>query len=224
MAEPATAELLPVLVHIKGTDYIWTPEAGLDPAAILTLDAFIWREARKFAATGAKSGLSVEDLVQEGHHGALVAAQRFDPAKGLRFITYAVWWIRSRILDTLRKQVVVHIPRETAATMRQTGSLPPVCSLDLPFLADGTTIGDCMAGDQGADITEAQVSALEARRLLRLLKPRERHILIRRFGLCGHPAENLAVIALSLGLSRERVRQLESQALGRLRKVIAYKG
>lgn len=221
MAEPATAELLPVLIRIQGVDYRWTPEQGLDPAAVLTLHRFVWREALRFAGAGAKFGLEVQDLVQEGQQGALVAAQRFNPELGHRFITYAVWWVRARILEALRRQGMIRIPREALAVLKGTGDMPAVFSLDQPILADGTTIADCLPGDQGHDGAEAQLSALEVRRLIQLLKPRERHILIRRFGLNGHPAENLAAIGLSLGLSRERVRQLESQALARLRKVIA---
>lgn len=223
MAEPATAELLPVLIRIQGADYLWTPEEGLDPQAILTLHRFIWREARRYVRAGARIGLALEDLVQEGHQGALVAALKFDPAKGHAFITYAVWWIRSRILNALRRGYV-HVPTKAAEDLRKGEGMPSVCSLDLPFLADGTTIGDCLAGDQGLATAEAPVIAHEVRRLIHLLKPREQHILIRRYGLDGHPAENLAVIGARLGLSRERVRQLESQALVRLRKVIAYKG
>jgi RNA polymerase sigma factor (sigma-70 family) len=221
--EPATARPLPCLIHIQGEDYVWTEEDGLDPAAVLTLRRFIWREAKRYASVGLRSGLSLEDLAQEGQHGALVAARRFDPTKGLRFITYAVWWIRARILDALRKHMV-YVPKEVARALRQDGGLPPVCSLDLPLFADGTTLGQCLAGEFDQTTTEAPVMALEVRRLVRRLKPRDQHILVRHYGLDGQPAETLAAIAITLGLSRERVRQLESQALAQLRKVIAFKG
>ncbi len=222
MRESATAELLPVLIRIQGRDYTWEPGQGLDPEAVLTLTRFIWREALRYAGPGAKVGLTVEDLVQEGRHGALVAARRFDPEKGQRFITYAVWWIRCRLLEALRKHVVT-IPREVIYTLRATGEIPGVCSLDMPVLEDGTPLGACLAGSEDASTAEGAVAAMEVRRLLKLLKPRERHILIRRFGL-GQPAETLDAIGISLGMSRERVRQLESLALGRLRNAIARKG
>ncbi len=221
--ESTAARPLPCLIPIQGKDYLWTQEEGLDPAAVLTLERFIWREALKFQNVGLRSGLTLEDLVQEGQHGALVAAQRFDPTKGLRYITYAVWWIRARILEALRKHMV-YVPKEVARAMRQDDGLPGICSLDQPILPDGTTLGQVLAGDHGHATIEAPVVALEVRRLIRRLKPREQHILVRHYGLDGRPAETLAAVAITLGLSRERVRQLESQALAQLRKVIAFKG
>jgi RNA polymerase sigma-32 factor len=51
------------------------------------------------AARFRKYGLSMGDLVQEGHIGLLEAAARFDPHRGVRFSTYATWWIRASIQD-----------------------------------------------------------------------------------------------------------------------------
>jgi len=46
-------------------------------------------------------GLSLEDLVSEGNIGLIKAAQKFDPSKGIKFISYAVWWIRQSIMQSL---------------------------------------------------------------------------------------------------------------------------
>src|SRR5262245_56841251 len=56
------------------------------------------------AARYRNRGLSYEDLVAEGNIGMLEAAARFDPDRGTRFITYAVWWIRKSILAALREK------------------------------------------------------------------------------------------------------------------------
>jgi RNA polymerase sigma-32 factor len=55
------------------------------------------RLAVKLAARYARSGLSVADLVSEANIGLVKAAQRFDPEKGFRFATYAVWWIKAEV-------------------------------------------------------------------------------------------------------------------------------
>lgn len=56
-------------------------------------------------------GLSITDLISEGNTGLLTAARKFDPDRGVRFISYAVWWIRETILVGLARQAhVVRIP------------------------------------------------------------------------------------------------------------------
>lgn len=76
MLETATARPLPVLVKVQGRDYLWTPGIGLDPAAALTVDGFIWKVAHRLHRAGAYQGHGLEDLVQAGRLGALKAAQR----------------------------------------------------------------------------------------------------------------------------------------------------
>lgn len=49
-------------------------------------------------------GLSLNDLINEGNEGLLIAVTRFDETKGFKFISYAVWWIRQRILEAINKR------------------------------------------------------------------------------------------------------------------------
>ena len=61
---------------------------------------FVIHVARNFQ----NQGLPMADLINEGNMGLLTAAQKFDPQKGYKFITYAVWWIRQNILKALECQ------------------------------------------------------------------------------------------------------------------------
>jgi RNA polymerase sigma factor (sigma-70 family) len=65
-------------------------------------------------------GVPLEDLEAEGTLGLLEAATRFDPARGVRFLTYAGWWIRKRIVEAISRQsLLVRLPRGAVDRLRR---------------------------------------------------------------------------------------------------------
>ena len=73
-------------------------------------------------------GLSLSDLINEGNIGLIKAAQRFDESKGLKFISYAVWWIRLSILQALVEQSrMVRLP------LNKVGSLSKLNKIMIQF-------------------------------------------------------------------------------------------
>ena len=200
-------------------------------------------------------GLPLADLINEGNLGLLHAARKFDPTRGTRFITYAVWWIRQAIMHALaaggrvvglpvkQAERLAAVRRAFAALQRTKGTDPTVdelaqalemapadladllrvyrshVSLDAPLTEEGDITGmDLLAAESLPSSETAYVSAAmhqEVHDLLAHLEPRQAAILRARFGFDGEP-QSFAEIGRTLGLSRERVRQIEAQARRRL--------
>jgi len=63
-------------------------------------------------------GLSLQDLINEGNLGLLEAARRFDPQRNVKFISYAVWWIRQAVIHALTQSArITHIPQKLSDQM-----------------------------------------------------------------------------------------------------------
>ena len=207
-------------------------------------------------------GLPLADLINEGNLGLLHAARKFDPTRGTRFITYAVWWIRQAIMHALaagggvvrlpvkQAEKLAKLRREFEAMQRVTGTDPtvdalaqaldmppadvadllrayrPHLSLDAPLTEEGdSTRLDVLAAEHLPSSEAAYVSAAmhqEVHDLLARLEPRQAAILRARFGFDGEP-QSFAEIGRALGLSRERVRQLEAQARRQLYALAKHK-
>ncbi len=209
-------------------------------------------------------GVPLTDLIAAGNLGLLEAAKRFDPERDVKFISYAVWWIRQAIMQTIFQQTgAVRIPvkeslfiskvKETYEKLKEkmkrepsiediakeVGASPKKVrnalqivrmpySLDRPIGEEGEdlTLLDVLSKkgteDVEKDIVEESLHK-ELNKLLNILDEREKAIIEHRFGLNGEEPKTLTEVGEILGISRERVRQIEQRALKKLRTVAIKK-
>lgn len=195
-------------------------------------------------------GLPMLDLIAEGNLGLMSAISKFDPERGYRLSTYAKWWVRQAIELALMTQTgIVHVPiyvrRELRRRARNDASVTPsaIAALDNParlLLYDVRT-----QSDAHRDFSEGRVIPvldtllapehhqpewslhLRSRRsclekALRKLSDTEQLIIRARFGLDDDEIRTLDSLAQQLNLSCERVRQIQSQALRKLRATLGH--
>jgi RNA polymerase primary sigma factor len=153
-------------------------------------------------------GVPLPDLIAEGNVGLVRAAHLFDPERGVRFISYAVWWIRQAILRALDDH--------SRSARRTTPLEAPLFEDDEPTRGD--SLQDLGAADPMERTLEGFLTA-EVRRAVASLEPREAKVLRLYYGLDGSQPLTLEEIGSAFGLSRERVRQIKERALGRMRHV-----
>jgi RNA polymerase sigma-32 factor len=240
---------------------------GNDEAALHELTTAYMRLVISMAAKFRHYGLPMADLVSEGNVGLMQAAARFEPAREVRFSTYASWWIRSSIQDYVlrnwsivrtgttsaqkslffnlrrlrarisdmgegvmtqenQKWVAGHlgVPLRDVELMsaRLSGSDR---SLNAPLTMDGDAEWQDMIADDSAPPEEAVMRSRDTARrhgwieeAMKSLTPRETYIITRR-RLSEEPL-TLEALGDELGVSKERVRQVEHQALSKLKRAL----
>jgi len=203
-------------------------------------------------------GLSYMDLIHEGSLGLMEAAKRFDPDRNVKFISYAVWWVRQAIFHALSEHArVFRLPQKlsgqvsrlesarqrlkselertpttdelaerTDMTAQEVETLLLAAGDDVSLSAavgeeGGLELGDTLEQDTIPSVEMEMIRSSFERRVQAMvhdLDEKERQVIRMRFGLDGEEPKTLQEIGETMGLSRERIRQIESRAKEKLRR------
>jgi RNA polymerase primary sigma factor len=205
----------------------------------------------KMARRYRQQALPLPDLIQEGNIGLMRAVERFDHGRGFRFSTYAGWWIRQSLNRALsNKARLIRVPvhrldavlragraaRELGGEVGPSGQALPLAQAHAvttqPVSLDRSrgrqreqTLHDVLAEPDAVDAEEScdrTRRVRELQRLLDALTPVEAEVLRLRFGLGGSDALTLRQTGAHYGLSRERIRQIQQEALVKLRGIARH--
>jgi RNA polymerase primary sigma factor len=229
-----------------------------DKAALRELVEANLRFVVSFAKRYRNCGLSFLDLINEGNIGLIEAAKRFNPNKNVKFITYAVWWVRQAIIHALSDQSgAFRLPQKQANLLYRIGKTISQLTTDLERQPTPDEIARKLeipveevvnllqVADENVSLStvideehefhlsdkleqdlipsaDAQLMAASLKdhlyACLEELEPKEQKVLRLRFGLDEGDPKTLKEIGEMMGLSRERIRQIEAQALEKLHR------
>lgn len=229
-----------------------------DRAALRKLVEANLRFVVSFAKRYRNCGLSFLDLINEGNIGLIEAAKRFNPKKNVKFITYAVWWVRQAIIHALSDQSgAFRLPQKQANLLYRIGKTISQLTLELERAPSPDEIARKMeipvdevvsllqVADENVSLStvideehefhlsdkleQDLIPSADAELMRASLKdhlysclgdldPKEQKVLRLRFGLDEGEPRTLKEIGEMMGLSRERIRQIEAQALEKLHR------
>lgn len=202
----------------------------------------------------------IEDLVNEGNYGLIEASKRFDPTLGLRFFSYAVWWIRRSMTIYLTNNKNIRIPHNKNFSIMKIQEFIDsfiqkngrVCteeelkeakfsekdvsdyflvealkpsSMDTSVKIENDELSGLISDTIESDLYNAddnvKYSDLKYRincLLKTIKKEKEREIIIKLFGLDGNGEMSIQSVAYDMGMTTERIRQIKTSSLNKMRE------
>ena len=170
-------------------------------------------------------GLDLEDLVSEGNTGLIIAAEKVNPDKNVRFITYARWWITQSIQKALYDSgKAVRIPLNKKDEF-YTDKWDAVSIYENSSSENDSVISDFISDEKLSTPEEFFLDKCDQKLFdicLESLSPEEKMIINYRYGINGYDRLMLSEIGKIMGASRETIRQKEIKIINKIRHFVMY--
>ena len=165
-------------------------------------------------------GVPISELISDGNIGLLRAIEKFDESKDVKFISYAVWWIRQAMLESIKRRNAINfveIEPNTDNDSSMDKKLIEDDEDDVSFNNDFSNEND----EKSIEVSENQRNIITS--LIGTLSDRERDIVENYYGINDKKELTLTDIGKKYNLSSERVRQIKLNAIRKLRsKILLY--
>ena len=172
---------------------------------------FVFDVARRYTGRG----VSISDLISEGNMGLMYAIDKFDESKDVKFISYAVWWIRHSMLDAIRRKKLKSLVEvEPDDTYNNMSVIHSEDEEDEEVKKVDTFFSD------SSEEFEREMQATQTKlinNIMSSLSEREEMIINHYYGINGSEKLNLIEIGNKMGITSERARQIKNQGIKKMR-------
>lgn len=171
---------------------------------------FVFDIARHYTGRG----VPISELISDGNMGLLRAIEKFDESKDVKFISYAVWWIRQAMLESIKKKNAINFVEIEPNTDNDT-------SMDKKLIEDDeddVSFNNDFSNENDEKEREIKIEQKNiVIKLLNVLDERERDVIESYYGINDKKELTLTDIGKKYNLSSERVRQIKKKGLMKLR-------
>jgi RNA polymerase primary sigma factor len=175
---------------------------------------FVFDIAKKYTGRG----VSIGELISEGNMGLIKAVEKFDESQDVKFISYAVWWVRHAMLDAIkRNKIIKYVELDHEDGNSKTLERKVTDDEDEMVSSDDVMYSN-EHDERKRETNEEQKKVVSS--LLAILSPREKFVIENYYGVNNKNELTLIEIGDELKLSSERVRQIKEKGLRKLRSKV----
>lgn len=163
-------------------------------------------------------GVALPDLISEGNMGLIKAMEKFKPNMNVRFMSYAVWWVRNSMSECIKNKITISSIEKGEDDLNNAVMENFQYDEEDEHLTKRETLRQ--PEDENDDETVMMSKKKVIDELLSKLDEREKYIVIHYYGIDGETEMNLEEIGNNLNITKERVRQIKMKAFEKLRSDI----